>query len=217
MSTKPRTRKTSTAMPTDLMAERDIVVRRLESELNDLAGLYVASSQLSCNQSARAVVRHLCELLEQLIGVQSFGIYVLTVDGLRAVPIATRGRVDAEASLSAEDRAFGNVCLTGVAEISDPSEPRSAGRPLAVLPLNFDDEVIGVITIVDLFPHKPSWANIDRELFKLVSSQGAAALVAANLYESAAGARRALADLHENLQRAQGPSDPGSLVPKGNG
>jgi hypothetical protein len=54
---------------------------------------------------------------------------------------------------------------------------------------------VGVIAIHKLLPHKRSWASVDRELFKLLSTQGAVALIAANLYAKEAGARAALHDV----------------------
>lgn len=217
MTERPRKRRHSTAEPVDLQAERETVTERLENELSDLAGLYVASSQLAGSQSARAAVRHLCELLEQFVGAQAFAIYVLTRDGRTAWRVAAHGRTDQAAELPAQGGRFGDVCLTGVAAIGDPSSGRTAGQALVVLPLVFDDEVVGVVTIDELFAHKPAWARIDRELFKLLSAQGAAALVAANLYESADSPRVALADLRENLRRTASPSDPTALARKGSG
>ena len=66
-----------------------------ERELNDLASLYVASFQLSSSLSLGRVIKHMCELMEQLCGGQSFVFYLLTQDGKRAIPVSAQGRLPA--------------------------------------------------------------------------------------------------------------------------
>jgi hypothetical protein len=172
----------------------------VEQELNDLASLYVASFQLNATLSTRRVLRHICELLEQLVGAQSFVVYVVSPDGKRVTPIGSRGHDPGKLlPLSAEEGPIGDVCLTGVARVFAPDEPREPGDPIALLPLLFDSEVVGVIAINSLLPHKRSWARVDDELFKLLSVHGATALIAANLYGKEAGPRAALSDVGEHI------------------
>ncbi|HYJ07550.1 MAG TPA: GAF domain-containing protein [Polyangiaceae bacterium] len=174
----------------------------VEQELNDLASLYVASFQLSATLSVRRVVRHICELLEQLVGAQSFVVYVVSPDGKRVSPIGSRGygKDEHPPVLSAEEGPIGDVCLTGVARMFAPDDPREPGDPIALLPLSFDGEVIGIIAVDSLLPHKRSWARVDEELFKLLSVHGATALIAANLYEEQSSARASLSDVAEHIR-----------------
>jgi hypothetical protein len=174
----------------------------VERELNDLASLYVASFQLSGTLSVTRVVRHMCELLEQLIGAQSFVIYMVSPDGKRGLPVGSRGHGAAPTltPISVDDGLVGDVCLTGVARIGDPAQERHPNDPLAVLPLVFDSEVVGIITIAKLLPQKRAWAHVDNELFKLLSAHGATALIAANLYAKEAGPRAALHDVLFHLE-----------------
>jgi hypothetical protein len=172
----------------------------VEQELNDLASLYVASFQLNATLSVRRVVRHICELLEQLVGAQSFVVYAVSADGKRVTPIGSRGRDRAKLlQLSAEEGPIGDVCLTGVARVFAPDDPREPGDPIALLPLVFDSEVVGVIAVDSLLPHKRNWARVDDELFKLLSVHGATALIAANLYEKSASPRAALQDVADHM------------------
>ncbi|HEX2676356.1 MAG TPA: GAF domain-containing protein [Polyangiales bacterium] len=232
MSTRaPRRKRRVSLEPSDLNAERETLMRRLEQEqrttkqtearyrmleqeLNDLASLYVASFQLSNTLSVRRVLRHISELLEQLVGAQSFAIYVLSPDGKQAWPVSTRGNVpDAERTLPSSDARFGEACLSGTPEIRD-LQRATPGEPIAVLPLNFDGEVVGVITIHELLGHKGSWALVDHELFKLVCAHGAVALIAANLYHAEAGPRAALRDLREKMAASlQQANEPDSVAP----
>jgi GAF domain len=165
----------------------------IEQELNDLASLYVASFQLSATLSVRRVVRHICELLEQLVGAKSFVVYALSPDGKQAAPIGARGHSQARLPvLSVEEGPIGDVCLTGVARTFAPDDKRDPRDPIALLPLVFDGDVIGVISVDALLPHKRGWARVDEELFKLLSVHGATALIAANLYERQLSPRAAL-------------------------
>ena len=180
--------------------QRSELHAEVEHELNNLASLYVASFQLSGTLSVGRVVRHMCELLEQLVGAQSFVIYIVSADGTRATAVGARGMQVPTGSLQIEDSPLGDVCLTGVGRVLEPEQPRKSGEPLAVLPLVFDGEVVGVISINNLLPHKRGWANVDRELFKLLSAHGATALIAANLYAKEAGPRAALHDVLFHLE-----------------
>jgi hypothetical protein len=174
----------------------------VENELNNLASLYVASFQLSGTLSVGRVVRYICELLEQLVGAQTFVLYIVSPDGKRAIPVGSRGIGNGTKlePVSAEDGVVGDVSLTGVPRIYDPQQPRNPGDPLAVLPLIFDSEVVGIIVISKLLPHKRSWVPVDEELFKLLGAHGATALIAANLYVNEAGPRAALRDVVPHLE-----------------
>jgi hypothetical protein len=179
----------------ELEKQRDLTTERqhaVEQELNDLASLYVASFQLSATLSVRRVVRHICELLEQLVGAKSFVLYVLSLDGKHALPIGTRGKTGKLQVMSAEEGPMGDVCLTGVARTFAPDDARIPGEPMVLLPLVFDGDVIGIISIDSLLPHKRGWARVDDELFKLLQIHGATALIAANLYERQLSPRAAL-------------------------
>lgn len=174
----------------------------VESELNDLASLYVASFQLSGTLSVGRVVRHMCELLEQLVGAQSFVIYIISPDGKRGLPVGSRGHGASPVlqPVSVEDGAIGDVCLTGIARVLDPKQPRTGSEPIAVLPLIFDSEVVGIIVISKLLPHKRNWVRVDEELFKLLSAHGATALIAANLYAKEVSPRAALKDVLSHVE-----------------
>jgi hypothetical protein len=171
----------------------------LEQELNIRASLHVASAQLSGTLSLGRVVKHMCELLEQLVGAQSFAIYVLSADGTRGLPVGFRG-LSHPPAISVEDGVVGDVCLTGVARVLEPEEQRNPNEPIAVLPLRFDSEVVGVIAVHRLLPHKRGWEEVDRELYRLLSVQGAVALIAANQYAKVVGPRAALHDVIVHLE-----------------
>lgn len=173
----------------------------IEQEINDLANLYIANFQLHASFSPRRVVRHLCDLMGQLVGTHGFVIYLVDAAGKRANPIAYEGLTDAEVKpIDVGVGAVGEACLTGIRRVrSGELTGASREEPLAVVPLLADGRPVGVIEIVTVLPHKKEWASVDHELFELVAEQAGAALVAANSYDPNEGPLRALAGFPEKL------------------
>jgi len=165
----------------------------VESELESFANLYVASFQLHSSLRARTVIRHLKELLQQLVGARSVAIYFLDEAARRLSPIASDG-VDlatvpavvlqdgatADPVTAVIERAF----LTGVAHVA---EGEVTSRPAACIPLQLDDRVVGALVVYDLLEQKKRFITVDRELFKLLGAHAGAALVASHMYTTADG------------------------------
>jgi hypothetical protein len=162
----------------------------VESELESFANLYVASSQLHASLRVRTVVRNVRELLLQLVGVRSLGIYFVDDAERHLVPIASDGvdlsslprialhAAPADSITAAVERTF----LTGVLHVT---EGLIAAAPAACIPLEFSDRVIGVIVIYALLGHKKEFVAVDRELLKLLEAQAGSAIVSAYLLEHA--------------------------------
>jgi hypothetical protein len=164
----------------------------VEAELESFANLYVASFQLHSQLGVRAVVRNVKELLEQLVGVRSMGIYFVDDAAQRLVPIASSG-VDLAAlpSIGLEEGRRGGgsldpvvavverTYLTGVPHIA---EGESLASPQACIPLQFEDRAVGTIVVYSLLEQKKRFITVDRELFKLVGAHAGGALVAAHYW-----------------------------------
>jgi hypothetical protein len=172
----------------------------VESELNDLANLYIAAYQLHASLSVRRVLRHVQDMLGQLMGAYAFAIYVLDDQGKRAELIAQEN-LDPNrlGPIDVGEGPIGVALLTGVARIPDKIAPGTIEQPFAVVPLMVGDRPIGAIAIVRMLAQKTRWATVDSELLKLLGEHAGPALVAANLFASADGAVSALGDLRENL------------------
>jgi GAF domain-containing protein len=172
----------------------------IEAELESFANLYVASFQLHSHLGVRAVVRNVKELLGQLVGVRSLGIYFADDVERRLIPIASDG-VDLASlpsiSLRSEETRRGGgpvldpvsavverTYLTGVAHIA---EGEMLASPQACIPLNFGDRAIGTIVVYSLLEQKKRFITVDRELFKLVGAHAGGALVGAHYWETASG------------------------------
>ncbi len=162
----------------------------MEEELSKLANVYVASYQLHSTLDLQLVVKHLKELLQQLVGAQRYAVYMAD-PARKALMLVASENVDekksARISLGGDDTSVAErVFLTGKAQINEgPLERASERSPAAVLPMHFDDRVVGVIVIHTVFPQKPAFGPVDFELFKMLGAHAASAVAGALLYAAA--------------------------------
>lgn len=174
----------------------------IESEFSDLANLYIATHQLHASLSVPNVVRQLKDMVGQLVGAQAFVIYVLDRAVARAIPIASEAVASSDVvPVPLEGTPVGDVCLVALPRVREEGglTPGTVDDPLAIIPLLADGCAVGVISIVSLLGHKTDWADVDRELFKLLGAQAGAALIAANLYADIRDPGSALANLGDKL------------------
>ena len=165
----------------------------MEEELSKLANLYVASYQLHSTLDVQLVVKHLKELLQQLVGAQRLAIYMADTPRKYLLLVASEqidekkyARIplggDEVGHMSVAERVF----LTGVEQITEgPLAKCNEKSPAAVLPLRFDDRVVGVIVIHSVFEQKTAFQEVDFELFKMLGAHAASALAGAMLYAAA--------------------------------
>jgi hypothetical protein len=168
-------------------------VTEIEAELESFANLYVASFQLHTSLRVRSVVRHVRELLEQLVGARSLAIYFIDEVARRLSPISSYG-VDIATlpAIPLHDAPPGDVAaatiekayLTGLPHVAE-GEVMTA--PAACIPLQLEDRVVGVVAIYTLLAQKKQFITVDRELFKLVGAHAGGALVAAHLWGQTGG------------------------------
>ena len=141
--------------------------------------------------------------LHQLVGAERFAIYMLNDDGTVAIPVGSEGLAEAElTAVRVGEGAVGAVCANGVSSVrqGDPLGEGSIAQPLAVLPMLVDGQTVGVIAIVWLLEQKHAWVQVDQELFHLLGSHAATALLAAHLYQKESDLLSALAGLGESLK-----------------
>lgn len=182
--------------------EREATVRTeaIEQEFNDLANLYVASFQLHASLSVRRVIRHIADMLGQLVGARKFAIYVLDENGKQAIPVHHEGYEDGLAPSPVDGGVgpVGEACLTGIARIQET--PNNDDPPVAIVPLMADGRPVGCVEVIDLLGQKDGWANVDHELFQLLGAHAGSALIAANLYNETGRGHAALAGLPEKVK-----------------
>ena len=184
-------------------------LRDLETELNDLANVYIASHQLHADLSLRRVVRHLKDTIEQLVGAEAFVIYVLEPETRRVVPLGWEELEEGEVHpIPLGQGPIGEACLTGIALVRDDMRRGSLEDPVAIIPLMVAGRPVGAVAIARMLEQKAGWAPVDRELFKLVGAHGGTALLAANLFANVARPEDALEGLFDNMLRRPSAGPP---------
>ncbi len=163
-------------------------VAEVESEIANLANLFVASNQIHSSLSPRGVTRRIKEVLAQLIGAERYCMYLVNPEGSELVPIASEGVPGKDLlPVRVAGTRIGQAFQTGRAVIDGELDPShgSIDTPPAVLPLAIEDRVVGVIAIFSTLTQKTRFDAVDFELFKLLGQHAAAALVSASLFAQA--------------------------------
>jgi hypothetical protein len=168
---------------------------QIEEELSNLASLHVASYHLHSTLKLTRVVRHLKELLAQIVGARSFAICILDEATNELWRLASEGaeadkigplRIGAVDVGDPVARVMERVFLTGDAFLPEGPLAESPGL-VACLPMKIDDKKIGVITILALLPQKVELVAADYELFKMLGLHAAAALLGSALFTASGG------------------------------
>ncbi|MFO0548974.1 MAG: GAF domain-containing protein [Polyangiaceae bacterium] len=161
----------------------------LERELDSLGMLHVANVQLHAATSVRRAFRSLRELLAQFLGAAQFAVFweveSPTPGSSVLVPISTEGLSTKEARDFLIDDSPAAAAYTRSQLWSDTSADPSHGsieRPAVVIPLSMAQARVGAIVIFRTMPQKVSFDSADIELFKLLSTQAAPAIVHAHLF-----------------------------------
>lgn len=191
----------------------------VESELANLASLHVATSQLHTARTVRRALRNLKELLGQLLGAGSFAVYLTTSDRAHLVAVAHDGDLpEPLRRLSIEDSHIGGVFLRGEIEFDPAADPSRGNpeRPAVVVPLHLEipaepgsdaasvRQPLGAIVIFSTLEQKAEIWPADVELFKLLGSHAAPALVHALLFERSRGTLLSQGTLAGELLSAAG-------------
>lgn len=162
--------------------------QEIEMEVGNLANLLVASRQLHSSTSARGVMRRIKEVLAQLVGAERYAIYFVSNDRSALVPIASEGLNGEElVNCGTKGGPLGEVFSSGrslIVEDADPSRG-TLSEPPAVVPLSVDEKTVGVIAVYSTLAQKTRFDTVDHELFNLLGTQAAWALVSATLFAAA--------------------------------
>lgn len=169
---------------TELKTREDYAARyaEVERELDTMANLYVALSQLHSKFKPAEMLGVIEQLLAQFVGAGSFIIYLRRNNGKLPVlhPVHAYHCERVEGPIEWNDGPVGEAAATQMHFVADP-ENRKPGMPLACIPMVFGTDTVGVISIVKFFEQKSDFEDIDFELFKLLAVHSASAIVAAGL------------------------------------
>ncbi len=157
--------------------ERDTREAEVDQEISDLANLYVASFQLHTTLELKRVLRHLSDMIGQLVGAESFAVFI--ADDQKLHPIMVEG--DRPVGVETLGEGFvGSAILAGIAEIQEDLSRQE--RPLAIIPFRVGNRSVGGAVLYSLLEQKTAWASVDRELFELLGMHAGAALLSATIY-----------------------------------
>lgn len=165
----------------------DLASRLVESEnqLGRLMNLYVATYQLHAVPDPAQVRATIADISVNLLGAQQF-VLLLRRDEAKECEVALREGIKNrdEVPLYAADTYSGGdpqvdaTLVDGTLKLG----PFADSQALAVVPLKFQQEVLGVLVLLKLFEHRPPLRADDRELLDLLSAHAASALLAARLF-----------------------------------
>lgn len=160
----------------------------VEEENNSLANLYVASYQLHSTLDFKEVLQIIVEIIINLIGGETFAIYIFDEKNNELVPVASEG-LDLKTLpvfKLGEDK-IGKIIKEGenfVREDYDPKAEVDISNPLVVIPLKVKEQLVGGIILYRLLPQKKQLEKVDYELFTLLAGHAATALFSAKLYSA---------------------------------
>jgi nitrate/nitrite-specific signal transduction histidine kinase len=187
-----------------LQAERENILERLraveaenqqfagryleiEEENNNLANLYVASYQLHSTLDPSEVFKVILEIVINLIGAETFCVYVCDEKAGTLEPVASEGAPVARFQRHRMGEGFvGEAVACGEVASKDPHRPEVedvvAAGPVVAIPLRVQDKPIGAIAIHSLLQQKDGFSPLDHELFTLLAGHAATAIFASRLH-----------------------------------
>ena len=158
----------------------------IENENNNLANLYVASYQLHSTLDFHEVLDIITEIIINLIGAQTFGVWLLDEKKNLLQPVKAEGvSLQNLPAIAVGEGIVGSVAQAGEVwyrEQWSRQEVLQLDQPLVCIPLKIKDRVIGVIVVFRLLPQKERLVKVDYDLFTLLAAHAATAIFGARLY-----------------------------------
>lgn len=168
-------RSTSRSLEEDNLefAERYL---RMERQNADLLNLYVAGYQLHSTLDYDAVLRSIKEIVVNLVGAERFGVYVVDERDGYLVLVTHEGMEGRESErVALGEGLVGQAAQAGKVHAST-AEQHGAGEPIACVPLKVGNELVGVLSILELLIHKGGLRPGDYKMFELLGRQAATAI-----------------------------------------
>jgi hypothetical protein len=155
----------------------------VEEENNNLANLYVASYQLHSTLNVAEVVKIIIEIVINLVGAQTFAVYVHDEKTGLLEAVAAEGEdVAVFPSMPLGEGVVGAAVAAGTTSCSGEMGSSDFARPIVAIPLRVNDRPVGAIAIFELLEQKDGLTPLDRELFTLLAGHAATAIFAAQLH-----------------------------------
>ena len=143
----------------------------LEEDKAHLGRWCVASAQLHESTAHAECLRNLQDVLVNLIGSEEIAVWSLSADRRTLELRASQGiDVDAWRRVTVGEGMVGKVAANG--GLLAPGAA-GVGQPTVCIPLKLGDQVVGVVAVFRLLPHRSRFRPRDHEVFGLVAKQAA--------------------------------------------
>lgn len=150
----------------------------IEERHNELAHLYVASYQLRATFDPQEVVAAISEIVINLIGAEVYALYACNPATGILTPVACEGRpLEAFPTLLIGEGVIGRAVSDATVYVAEADAKHGDDAPVVVIPLHVRGSALGVIALYKLLDQKASLSELDRQLFDLLASHAATALV----------------------------------------
>lgn len=161
----------------------------IEAENNLLANLYITTYQLHSTFDVGEILRIIEEILLNLVGAERFSLFLRESDGKILQPLIAASGEPRIAEVDISDPRILTVLKDRVLWMADRDQLASLAETdaKAVVPLQIDDDVVGVLAVYRLLEQKEEFTHIDEEIFNLLSSHAAIALCTSVLRREAVG------------------------------
>jgi GAF domain-containing protein len=163
--------------------------QEIEEQNNNLANLYVASYQLHSTLDFAEVIEIVKEIMINLIGAEAFSVLLFDHKAGAFETVAFSGAEIVAGidllSVRSDAGPYGRVAVTRESYYTDEElrgRTPSVDRPIAVVPLKINEQVIGLLAIYSVFEQKHAFTAVDYELFSLLAAHAAAAIFSSRLY-----------------------------------
>ncbi len=150
--------------------------------------MHVANLQLHSSTTVRRAFRALRDLLAQFLGASQFAVFWETDDHTAMVPISVDGIGLKEArEFALDEHPAGKAYQAGELWTDTSRDPSHGSHrsPAAVIPMSMSGQRLGAIVIFRTLSQKTEFDAVDFELFRLLSTQAAPAIVHAYLFAQA--------------------------------
>ena len=165
----------------ELEEENGRLADELVSALDQVAGLSAlcaALERLHGTLDRAEVLAAIQEIVVNLVGSEEVAIYALDGETLRLA--ARFGAAGAPATVALGEGPIGGAAAESEARVTP--QPAGSAAPTACVPLRAGHELVGVVAIFGLLPHKAGLGALDVQLLELLGRQAGSALHLTSLH-----------------------------------
>jgi nitrate/nitrite-specific signal transduction histidine kinase len=159
----------------DALAE---MMARLERRSTQLTNLYVATFQLYAGRDPDQVYDTIAEIASDILGAERFVLLISDGDDRHYRVVLRRGLAPQSGDIFwREVYTGGDPAVDAALEDGTRWVQSSPGGMVAVVPLQVDKTILGVLVILKLLDHKPQLDGADGEILDLLGAHAASALL----------------------------------------